>query len=304
MENKIYLVLDIGGTNLKYAYMQSDFTILEKNTIVTPKESKEALFLKIYELTKAYENVAGVAIALPGVIDKERGFMVECGALPFNAHTYFRQELSDFIHLPVSIENDGKAAGLAELYFGELKGFHSAIVLVLGTAIGGCVIIDSKIIRGSSNFAGEFSCMITKNRSNEFEYHEICQDISVPKMIEAVRLDKNLPTLDGETYFKLLKEDVDLMKYFDTYCLEVATLIYNLACILDPQKIVLGGGVSVQPLLLDKIYPYLEEFYRAAKRKMPDQLVGSCQFNNDSNLLGALLNYYLEQQLTIPNHLQ
>lgn len=304
MENKLYLVIDVGGTNLKYAYFSSDFTILEKNTIITPKVSKESLFLQVKELCCAQYDVAGVAIALPGVIDKDSGFMYESGALPYNAHTYFRQELADYLQLPVSIENDGKAAGLAELYFGQLKGVHNAIVLVLGTAIGGCVIIDSKIIRGSSNFAGEFSCMVVKNEANEFEYHEICQDIAFPKMIETVRLAKGLETLDGEAYFRLLTDDPKLIDYFNVYCQELAALIYNLACVLDPQKIVIGGGISAQPLLLEKLLPYLEAFYKTAMRKIPMQLVGICQFNNDSNLLGAFINYCMEHHLEIPNQLK
>ena len=143
---KTYLVIDVGGTNIKYALMKEDLSFVDKGEIETPKTNLDdfvnALVL-LYEARK--DQVDGMAFSLPGLIDSTKGFMYTGGAL---SHYLFNVNLVEMMQartgVPVTIENDGKCAALAELWKGSLKGVDIGMVLTVGTGIGGGLVVGGK----------------------------------------------------------------------------------------------------------------------------------------------------------------
>ncbi len=152
------LVLDIGGSSIKYAIMNETADILERGNESTPLDSFESFISVIRKIYDKYkDDIDGIALSAPGTIDPKSGLILAPGALSFNYKVNLIDKIHEFTTYPVSIENDGKCAALAESWIGNLKNCKSGIVLVLGTGIGGGIILDGKLWSGSHFFAGEFS---------------------------------------------------------------------------------------------------------------------------------------------------
>ena len=140
-----YLVMDIGGSHIKYAIMTED-TILEKGEVVTPLDNVEHLIDVLVTLIKRFEpRVKGLAMSVPGRINTKEGIMHTGGYLGYMHDYPLVAELSKHTSLNVTIENDAKCAAKAELWKGSMKGIDTGLVVVLGSGIGGSVIINGKL---------------------------------------------------------------------------------------------------------------------------------------------------------------
>nr|WP_297633674.1 ROK family protein [uncultured Clostridium sp.] len=291
------LVLDIGGTFIKYAVMNREAEILEKGKEKTPLDTLENLVKTIKKIYGTFKDeVTGIAISMPGNIDSETGQVYTPGSLAYNEGINIIEELNKHIDLPISVENDGKSAALAEAWMGNLKECNDGIVMIIGTGIGGGIIKDKKIHKGKNFFAGEFSFIMGSNNEANFD-NVFAMQGSTSALIKKVAEVKgiNEDELDGYEVFNLIeKNDEETLKVFNGFAKTIGIQIFNLQCILDPEKILIGGGISKQKILLEKIKENLDEIYKEMKMfKMPQAKIDTCKYFNDSNLIGALYNYYL-----------
>lgn len=291
------LVLDIGGSAIKFALMDDDAQILSKGEVPTPRDTIEHLIetiLHIYESVK--EDVDGIAISMPGNIDSSTGFIYTPGALLYNANTNIIDKLHEVIDLPISVENDGKSAALAEAWKGNLMGCDEGIVLILGTGIGGGIIHHGKIHKGKNFFAGEFSFLM--QNFNKYDFREsFASRGSTAALVKAMAKVKcvNYEEMNGKKAFELIhQQDLEALQVFDAMTLELAGEIYNLQCILDPDKILLGGGISSQEILIEKVQEQLTKIYDHLPIPVPRANLGVCKYRNDSNLIGALYHFKLQ----------
>ena len=153
-----YLCFDVGGTYVKYACMTPDAQNLAQGSYATERYDRTRFLTDIKTIYSAQTGVTGISLCVPGVIEPDTGFMRTGGSVGCLAGCYLAKEVGALCGgLPVTLENDAKAAALAEYYAGALKECKSGIVIVIGTAIGGTIILDNKILRGAHLFAGEFS---------------------------------------------------------------------------------------------------------------------------------------------------
>ena len=155
------LVVDIGGTSIKYACMREDMTMLTRGKIPTPKEGREELIEAIGKLYDGLPDVEGIAISMPGIIDSAGGYCVMGGALRYNDDFYLRHSLYKRCPVKIYMENDAKCAAMAEAAAGSLKDVKDGFVLIFGTMIGGGFIKDHKLYRGRHFSAGEVSYIAT-----------------------------------------------------------------------------------------------------------------------------------------------
>src|SRR4051812_3832336 len=148
--NKMYLVIDIGGTFIKYALMSQAGSIIEKRKKRTPttnlSEFTEMLFSIIEEHN--VKELNGIASSCPGTIDVNKGTIYHGGLLPFLHEVHLVKIIKEQYGIEVTIENDAKCAALAELWLGSVKEANDSVVLVLGSGFGGGIIIDGKLHRG------------------------------------------------------------------------------------------------------------------------------------------------------------
>ena len=155
-----YLVLDVGGTFLKYALIDAGGEILEKGKVPTPLDGLDSFLSAIGEVARPFEGrYQGIGISLPGSVDMEKGIARTGGALMYIHNTPLQDLIQKQMHVPVTIANDAYCAANAELWKGALSDVNSGCVVILGTGIGGGIVLNRKIWMGQSFSAGQFTAL-------------------------------------------------------------------------------------------------------------------------------------------------
>jgi len=289
-----YLVLDIGGSAIKYALMTNELEFIEKGKKPTPLDNIENFTEAVGEIYDIYkDDIEGMAISMPGVLDSDRGYAHTGGSLVYNNGKEIVKILQERCPVKITIENDGKCAALAEVWKGSLKEYEDGVVIVLGTGIGGGIVKDRKIHKGKNFFAGEFSFIATN--VNDTEGMENCWAFinGSSALIDAAAKVKNLNSeeLDGYKVFEYANNgDEDILKVLDDFTYKLAIQIFNLQCILDPEVVAIGGGISSQDILIEYIQKNVDKYHKTFPFPVPKPNVVRCEFRNDSNLIGALYN--------------
>ena len=292
-----FLVFDIGGTFIKYALMNEDNQIVEQSNIPTPKTGREDLIDALGSIYDEYGNIDGIAISMPGIIDRENGYCAMGGALTYNNDFYLRDALKQRCPVNISMENDAKCAAAAEASLGALKDVKDGFVLIFGTMIGGGYIKNGRVVHGKHFSAGEVSYIITRDNELPEKPNVFGNRCSVLKLCEAFAKIKNLDAdkVDGYMVFDAINNnDEDALKALDEYTYGIAVEIFNLQTILDPERFAIGGGISAQNSFIDSIRNNLEKLYEVCPYSVPHAEVVRCEFDNDANLIGALQCYRQE----------
>lgn len=288
-----YCVLDIGGTFIKSAVMDEQAHILERGKIKSDCSGLDALLDSLDQIiTPVMDDAAGIAVSMPGRIDVERGIAETGGALEFIRSLPMVSVLEEHYRLPVTIENDGKAAAVAESWIGALKDVKNGLVFIFGTGIGGGIILNHQVIRGSHFAAGELSHCLVDASAKEFDVGNLTGWVSSTRgLLKLYRsMSGNEEETDGVTFFDRANSGEEAaLKTLRLFSRVTANYIFNLQAVLDVDRVAIGGGISEQPLLLRVLN---EELSRAYDRPLPlpcvrPELV-KCRFGNDANLIGAL----------------
>jgi predicted NBD/HSP70 family sugar kinase len=298
-----YLVLDIGGSAIKYALMTKELKFIEKGNISTPKDNIESFVEAVGKLYDQYKDqIEGMAISMPGVLDSEKGYAYTGGHLEYNGGKEIVKILQERCKVKITIENDGKCAALAEVWKGSLKNYNDGVVIVLGTGVGGGIVRDKKIHKGKNFFAGEFSFMATN--VNDTKKIENCWGFvnGSRALVDATAKVKNIPAeeLDGYKVFEYANnKDEDVLRVLDDFTYKLAVQIFNLQCVLDPEIFAIGGGISAQDILIEYIQKNVEKHHKSFENingfdfYIPSPKVVRCEFRNDANLIGALYNFIM-----------
>lgn len=282
------LTIDIGGTSIKYALFDPATGQLSENGAFKTPEELENFYAELEKVVADFKqrfSVTGVAISSPGAVNKVSGVIEGASALPyihdFDIHSQFEKRFG----LPVSIENDANCAALAEVKFGAARNLKNVLFLVLGTGVGGAVVMDGKIHHGKHLFGGEFGFMLM---DDEHSFSELGTTI---RMAERYN-DRTGEDLDAIAIFekafagdKIAKEEMDIFTY------NVAKGIFNLSYSFDPELVVIGGGVSSADWLLDALNEQLAKIKEIIEVAtfMPE--IAICQFRNTANLIGAAADF-------------
>lgn len=303
----IYLAIDIGGTFIKYALINDKIEVLEKSKEKTPCEDEGGLDRLIEIISNIYnkyrERVEGIAISMPGILDSNNGYCYTGGSLPYISKNNIVEILENRLNIPVTIENDGKCAALAEKWCGSLKDVSNGAVVILGTGVGGGLIINGKLYKGNNFSAGEFSYIIENNQIPQMYSSYWGSTGSYTEFLKLVEKETGIDSkvFDGYTAFEMAnKGDERVLKALDIYTKKLAMEIYNLQALLDLDSISIGGGISKQPILIEYIQKNIEEFCENNPIKelspfIPKPKLTTCKFHNDSNLIGALYNFLIKK---------
>ena len=153
-----YLVLDIGGTFIKYALMGEDGSFLESGKLPSPMDSLDSLLAAVASVGEKFRGrYEKAAVSMPGRIDTRTGMAHTGGAFPFIRETPAGQLFAGRLGCPVTVANDGKCAANAEAWTGALADTADGAVLVLGTGTGGGIVLNPRIWMGHTFAAGELS---------------------------------------------------------------------------------------------------------------------------------------------------
>lgn len=319
------LVFDFGGSSVKYGIIDDNARILFSDKLPAPLDSTDTFIEAIKMLYGQHKDgIDGIALSLPGIIDSESGMHHGSGAYSqILKGKNIIEMVGEACKAKVSVENDGKCGALSEAWTGALKDERDGVVLILGTGVGGGVIIDKKIHRGLNFSAGEFSFSLTKlngctitdeawvNIGIVGMTYKICKwknlDISFQDAGDTLmRYDQLLKAdypastqepekikADGKQIFQWIEEgDKDAIRAYEEFLSSMVSLIHNIQTCFAPPKIIIGGGLSRVERLLPDINRELNLFY--AKGCVPDTLHANLQksrYLDECNLLGAMYNF-------------
>ncbi len=294
-----YLVLDIGGTFIKYAIMDDQATFIEQGKVPAVTGSEEGTLQALADVRDAVAgyDYEGVAISMPGRIDTDKGIAHTGGAFQW-VHEYPAAEKYGAVFgKPCTIANDGKCAASAENWIGALADVNSGAVLVLGTGIGGGIVINNQVWMGATGGAGELSAFITDHEGvkNGLGWGNIgimwAAHISAGSITGKYGAIKGIEKADGIMLFDAYEAGdpiaADVLKTFGE---EAAAGICSLQSVLDLERYAIGGGISARPettqIIKDAVDALFDPYIDFLPYGKPE--IVTCKFGNEANLIGAL----------------
>lgn len=281
-------LVDIGGTSIKFAVMKDDQ--LEKlepvKTPQTLEEFYQVLTNKVDSM-KAQYQITGVGISSPGAVNKKTGVVEGASAIPYIHNFEIQQALSKRFDLPVSMENDANCAALAELDSGAGRDVSSLLFLIIGTGVGGSVIINHQIWHGAHLFGGEFGFTLVDDKST---LSNLATSVGVAQRYNAN--SKPITNYSGKEVFDLADHgDARAQKEVQTMYYSLAKGIYNLQYSFDPELIVLGGAVSNNPHLIPEVNKEIEKIRKVVKIASIKPEIVPCHYTDEANLRGAAVDF-------------
>lgn len=264
---KYYVGIDIGGTFIKGGIVDDCGNILISDKIPTSQNEEEIVrsihalccdLLSSVGLNKS--DVVGIGMGVPGMIDEDNGEVVYSNNLKWEKFK-IAERLQEEAGLPVKISNDANVAALAEVKFGCAKGYKNAIMLTLGTGVGGGIVIDGKIYGGNRTAGAELGHSVivaggepcTCGRRGCLEAYASATALvrDTKRAMQAHPESKmwennDLERVDGSTAFACKDCDETAKAVVEGYIEKLSCGIVNLANEFRPEAVILGGGVCAQ----------------------------------------------------------
>ena len=278
--------IDVGGTGIQFGAIDENMNILaEKSIPTTTSVSFSEQVARIADAVVATASAAGfsadqidrIGVGIPGISDPVTGDIVKCPNMGW-FHVPFRQEFMKHLSVPLYIENDANVAALAESAAGVSAGTSSSVFITIGTGIGSGIIIDGKIWKGCHGIGGELGHVIFDldgvpcSCGNHGCLERYCSATAIIRMgREAVKqhpdslllklADNNPSNINAKIVFDAARQEdpvaVEVYHRFIGYLAQAVASVVNL---IDPEVIVLGGGVSKAGTFL--LRPLIREFPR------------------------------------------
>lgn len=315
MTEKWVVGVDLGGTTTKIAFLNTTGDILHKWEIPTDNREDgkyitinigEAIEQKLQELGQSKDNLLGIGMGAPGPVDYTNGIIYNVVNLAWEDNYPLKAKLEQVTSLPVYIDNDANCAALGEMWRGAGAGAKDLVCVTLGTGVGGGVIANGKIVQGISGAAGEIghitvipeggapcNCgktgcletvasatgivrLATQKLNGEPEYEG--------KLMEVF---KTKGKVEAKDVFDCAREgDALSLAVIDEVAFHLGLVLANLGNSLNPEKIVLGGGVSkAGAILLDKVQANFDRF--AFSRVKDSTKISIAILGNDAGVIGA-----------------
>jgi glucokinase len=299
--------IDLGGTFIKYALGDEDGTILKKGKRPTDSKAKNNIILDhiseaISEM-QAYAKLNGlrprvVGVGTPGCVDVQRGILR--GGTPNFLHWIkvpIAEELKKRNHLPVFVDNDANLMALAEAKFGAGKGHKNVICLTIGTGIGGGIIVNNELYRGSNYAGAEPGHMSIKHDGRRCRCGgKGCLELYASATAMIAHFAK-ISKKAGLT----VEKDINVKRIFELFAaenrqaaetIELSTNylgrgIANLMNIFNPTRIIIGGGVAGAGEVYLKRVKNAAFTYAMAQACTGTNIVGA-RLGNSAGYLGAI----------------
>lgn len=286
---KFYVSIDIGGTSIKYGILDENIKFITSGEVATEaQKGGKNILEKVINIVSEYKKeytLSGICISTAGMVDCEKGEIIHASDLiPNYTGTQIKKTLEDIFSIPCEVENDVNCAGLAEYFSGSAKGSSISLCLTIGTGIGGSIIINDRVFHGFSGSACEVGYMnMFKSKFEDLG----ATSILVKKVAKLKNCSEN--HIDGKLIFEMAKNnDEDCIKAIDEMVDILGMGIANICYVINPEVVVLGGGIMAQKdYLYDKIRLSLDKYLIptiSSKTKL--------EFAKNQNKAGMLGAYY------------
>ncbi|MCY8054419.1 ROK family protein [Bacillus inaquosorum] len=295
-----YMVFDIGGSAIKYAVINENGDFLTRGSFPSSPLDFEKFISELLQVTRKNQDkyqISGIALSSPGGVNSDTGIIGGTSALPCIHGPNIKEIIENKSGLPVEIENDANCAALCEVWKGTAVGNNDVLFVVIGSGIGGAVVIDRKIHKGANLHSGEFGNMImdTVDDINNISFRTWSELAAIGALVRRVAEIKGIDVsnLDGKQVFAAAEAgDRECMNAIDDFYLSLAKGIFNLQYVYDPEKIIIGGAVSSNDNLIKQINKKIDIIMNSLQGAKVRPIIEACKFGNDANLLGALFHYF------------
>lgn len=284
------MVLDIGGTAIKSGlYIDGTLTDM-KETPTQASQGGTHVITRTKEIIAAYQQYTPferIGISTAGQVNPVRGQIIYANEnIPGYTGTKLKELLEQEFCVPVAVENDVNAAAIGESVFGAGKNCSNFVCLTYGTGVGGAIFSGGKLYSGSSYSAGEFGAIVTHPEARKIE--EDLFSGCYEKYASATALVKSAQQFDatltnGRKIFERLNEP-DVKELVDRWILEILYGLTTIIHMLNPECVILGGGIMEQPYVIEqlqeKLYPNIMPSFRQVKLE-------KAALGNRAGMLGA-----------------
>ncbi len=298
--------VDVGGTTVKMGLFTIEGEVLDKWEIKTRTENggeailpdiAAAINAKLAEKNISKGEVEGIGIGIPGPINDD-------GVVPHTANLGWgykevSRELSELTELPCKGGNDANVAALGEMWKGGAAGYTNVVMVTLGTGVGGGIIIGGKIVAGSNGAGGEIGHLHVDDDipgqcgcGNKGCLEQVASATGITNLANQALLASDKPSMlrEGEvsakTVFDAVKAGDELAKEIaERFGKYLGTALANITAVVDPQAIVIGGGVSkAGPILLDYVEKYYQQYCFKSCKNVKFALA---TLGNDAGIFGS-----------------
>lgn len=288
---KKYVSIDIGGTAIKYGLIDGDGTILDRSQMATqswlggPSVLKKAM--DIMESCRQKEEVSGICISTAGMVDPVKGEIFHSAPLiPEYAGTRFKETMETAFHIPCEVENDVNCAALAEYVSGAARGSRTALMLTVGTGIGGCLIMDGEIYHGFGNSACEVGYM--HMRGSDFQTLGAASILA--KKVAKWKKEPEEQWSGYRIFEEAKKKDAVCIRAIDEMVDTLGLGIANICYVVNPEIVVLGGGIMAQKeFLSDRINRAVTQYLIPVIASQTR--LAFAEHENDAGMLGAFYHF-------------
>ncbi|WP_067140607.1 ROK family protein [Oceanivirga salmonicida] len=238
------LCFDVGGTYIKYAIIENDRDEIEIKKIKTRITKQDNYILEdIINTIKEYENIDAIGVSTAGVVDSEKGEIAFSGpTIPNYTGTKIKESIENIFKVPCFVENDVNAAAYGEYTYTKSSG--TTFMMTIGTGVGGSIILNDNVYNGNSMTAGEIGYMPYKNG--------YFQDYASARFLTSYASEKLGFEVDGKYIFENAKKGNEVCnEAIDTLIENLCFGILNIIYLLNPKKIIIGGGITAQGTYLE-----------------------------------------------------
>ena len=304
--------VDIGGTNLVAGLVDENFSLLDKvDTPANAKRPDREIVDDIIMLCKklmekhnlADKDIESIGIGVPGCCKDD--VILHCENINFH-NTPIGKWIKEHIDAPVYLGNDADCAALGEAYAGATKDARHSVMVTIGTGIGGGIIIDKKIYNGFNSSGGEIGHMVIIGggeqcgcgRKGCWEAYGSATALirqtkaaveKNPDSVLAKLVDGDLSKVNGKTAFDAMRAGCSVgTEVVDKYVEYFSIGITNIINIFQPEKLVIGGGVSKEgDVLISRIMKHVTAERYGETSGLPKTTLHVAVLGNDAGVIGA-----------------
>lgn len=299
--------IDLGGTTVKIAYFDQEGTMLDKWEIPTVTAGGGVQILPdIAQSVQGYldtkgiprKQILGLGIGVPGPVSG-KGVVNRCVNLGWGVFN-IADSLSELTGFPVKAGNDANVAALGEFWKGGGQGCENMVFVTLGTGVGGGIVVDGRLLHGSNGSGAEIGHMVLRSQEPERCscgkhgcVEQYCSATGIVRLAKRHLASSEMPSTLRSMDTFAAKDVFDAGKAGDVLALEVLNEFYqlmgeflgSLCSVVDPEIVVLGGGVSkAGTMLLDGVEPWFHKYvFHAAS----DVKFSLASLGNDAGAYGA-----------------
>ncbi len=309
-----YIGIDLGGTDLKVGIVTESGSIVSTHQTPTlpqrpyqeiVRDMATEIDYLLNENNLSHQDIVSIGIGIPGVADQKQGRVIFCTNLGWR-DIPLKDELQKYINRPVHIDNDATVAGYAESICGISKDSSCSVFLTLGTGVGAGIVVNGRPWSGAHGVGSEIGHMtlvvdgVPCTCGNDGCVERYCSATAIVRMAKQAslgypecdimaRANNNAENITAKMVIDSAKAgDSIALRIFDRYCKYLAIAINNITAFMDPEMIVLGGGVSkAGDFLLENVRSQLPRYLMY--KNLPSPRLELALLGNDAGIIGAAL---------------